>query len=105
MHLIIIQHIVYNVLLADANNDKVNWVSLLRNLLETCGFGDAWQNQGVENDIMFLRLVKERLRDNFGQTIQRELRDTSRGKNYVLYHEHFFKRQVFEILLKLSITE
>ena len=47
---------------------------------------------------MFLRLVKERLRDNFGQTIQRELRDTSRGKNYVLYHEHFLSAKYLDIV-------
>ena len=80
---------ILDVLLADAYNGKLNWVFLLRNLLQTCGFGHVWQNQGVENDSMFLKVFKDRVRDNFGQTIQRELRNSSRGKLYILYQEHF----------------
>ena len=47
--------IVYNVLLCDAQNEKVNWVSRLKNLLETLGFGHVWLYQSVENDKLFFQ--------------------------------------------------
>ena len=45
--------IVSNVLLCDAQNG--NWVSRLKNLLETLGFGHVWLYQSVENDKLFFQ--------------------------------------------------
>ena len=49
--------IVYNVLLCDAQNGKVNWVSRLKNLLETLGFRHVCLYQSVENDKLFFRIL------------------------------------------------
>ena len=95
---------VYNVLLIDADNGKVNWVSLLRNLLQTCGFGHVWQNQGVQETGAFLKVFKQRVRDNFGQTIHRELQNSSRGKNYVLHHENFISAKYLDIVKTAQVT-
>jgi hypothetical protein len=89
---------VYDILLVDAENGKGNWVSLLKNLLETYGFGYVWENQGVENDTAFLVVFKQRVRDNFGQMVHRELEGTSRGNSYILYHEHFICAKYLDVV-------
>ena len=65
--------IVYNVLLCDAQNGKVNWVSRIKNLLETLGFGHVWLYQSVENDKLFFRIFNQRIRDKYGQRLHFEL--------------------------------
>ena len=63
-------------LLIDSHNGKSNWVSQVKQLLETTGFGHVWLNSGVEND-------------NFGQKVNLELQAISRGTFYVLYNDFF----------------
>ena len=73
----------------DSVNGETNWVSQVRNVLESTGFGHVWLNHGVENDKLFLFNFKQRLRDNFGQKTHLELQNTSRGKFYLLYNDFF----------------
>ena len=90
--------IVYNVLLCGAQNGKVNWVSRLKNLLETLGFGHVWLYQSVENDKLFFRIFNQRIRDNYGQRLHFELQNMSRGKYFMLYHKHFVVSKKLEIV-------
>ena len=82
--------IVYNVLLCDAQNEKVNWVSRLKNLLETLGFGHVWL-------YLFFRIFNQRIRD-YGQRLHFELENMSRGKDFILYHKHFVASKYLEIV-------
>ena len=88
--------IVYNVLLCDAQKGKVNWVSRLKNVLETLGFGHVWFYQSVENDKLFFRIFNQRIRDNYGQRLHFELENMSRGKYFILYHKHFVASKYLE---------
>ena len=64
--------ILYNVLLCDAQNGKVNWVSRLKNY---------WKlYQSVENDKLFFRIFNQRIRDTYGQRLHFEMQNMSRGK-------------------------
>ena len=45
------------------NHTIVNWVSKVRNLLFSYGFGEAWYNQGVGDVNLFLVLFKQRAID------------------------------------------
>ena len=45
------------------NHTIVNWVSKVRNLLCSYGFGEAWYNQGVGDANIFLVLFKQRAID------------------------------------------
>ena len=60
---------VYNVLLHDIeSNDRIiNWVSLVKWLLNHMGFAEVWMQQNVGNHHMFLLVFKQRLRDTFIQ--------------------------------------
>ena len=76
---------IYKVLLCDAQNGKVNWVSRLKNLLETSGFGHVWLYQSVENDKLFFRIFNQRIQDNYGQRLHFELQNMSR-ENILFYY-------------------
>jgi len=43
-------------------------------------------NQGVGNVNLFIRILKERLNDNFIQKWNSELVESSRARTYVLFH-------------------
>ena len=90
--------IVYNVLLADAERGKHNWVSMLKNVLQMFGFGHVWFFQGVENNTLFFNVFNQRVRDNYGQTMHSQLQDMSRGKHYILFHEVFIHAKYLDIV-------
>ena len=76
---------VYNLMLHDLEvlPNKVNWASLLRQLLMSFGFVDVWLNQGVGNISAFLSLAKQRLTDNFIQAWHERLNVSSRANFYI----------------------
>ena len=90
--------IVYNVLLCDTQNGKVNWVSRLKNLLETLGFRYVWLYQSVENDKLFFRIFNQRNQDNYGQRLHYELQNISRGKYFILLHNHLLASKYLGIV-------
>ena len=45
--------------------NKNNWVIRVRNVLNNTGVFIVWQNQGVGNEIAFLKLLRQRLQDMF----------------------------------------
>ena len=77
-------HIIYNLMLHDIDQspNKVNWASLLRDLLRSLGFNNVWLNQGVGNINAFLAVLKQRLTDNFVQNWFSRLEDSSRALCY-----------------------
>ena len=60
----------------------VTWVSQLKNLLETCGLGYAWQNQFIDNETQFISLFKQRVRDIFVQDWAAQVALTSNNRLY-----------------------
>ena len=47
---------------------KTNWVSNVRLLLQSNGFGYVWKNQSVTNPHSFISVFTQRLKDKFIQT-------------------------------------
>ena len=76
--------IIYNSMLRDINQllNKVNWASLLRDLLMSLGFYNVWLNQGVGNYNEFMSVLKQRLTDNFVQNWSSRLDNSSRALFY-----------------------
>jgi hypothetical protein len=62
--------------------NRPSWVKSVRTLLCTTGFGEAWFNQGVGDQITFLKLFKARCIDIFKQNWQSELTESSRARFY-----------------------
>ena len=58
------------------------WCSLLKELLSRLGLYEAWHFQTVENDKLFLSLVKQRLTDQFVQDWSARLESSSRAIFY-----------------------
>ena len=62
--------------------NKINWASLVRNLLRSLGFYEVWLAQGVANKDMFLSIFKQRINDIFIQNWRERLEDSSRANFY-----------------------
>ena len=57
----------------------------VRHLLQSIGFNNVWMNQGVGSVDLFIRILKERLNDNFIQNWNSELKEFSRARTYVQF--------------------
>ena len=75
---------VYNMLLKDSDDypNKKNWVTLLRDTLGNLGFHEVWLAQGVGQKSVFIALLKQRIHDNFIQTWEGRLNNSSRALFY-----------------------
>ena len=62
------------------------WVTKMRTLLFSLGFGDAWLQQGVGSENAFIRQFKQRLIDNFQQEWE-----TSVGNKDMYFNYRQFK--------------
>lgn len=62
--------------------NKVNWASLVRNLLSSLGYYEVWLNQGVGNVNAFLSCFRQRLNDTFIQGWHERLHNSSRARFY-----------------------
>lgn len=90
-----IRHI-YNMMLQDMNimPAKQNWVALVKQLLGSLGFNEAWLAQSVGNVTLFLNLVNH---DQFVQNWSSRLEESSRAGFYSSVSSFQFKK-----LFKLS---
>ena len=77
-------NVVYKTMLNDMliYPEKKNWASLVKNLLSSLGFYEAWLHQGVRDESLFLNQVKQRLRDTFVQNWQSDLNLSTRTLFY-----------------------
>ena len=58
--------------------NKLNWASEVRDLLLRFGFKEAWYNQSVGNEALFLNNLKQRIKDIFIQEWHTRLQESSR---------------------------
>ena len=72
----------YNMLLALHENDKNTWVSSVCFLLYKYGFDEAWENQGVGNEKLFLNVLKTRLCDEFYSNWSNDMQTNERHTVY-----------------------
>ena len=76
--------LVYNLLKSDIQTypNRVNWASLVRDLLSNLGMRYAWTEQGVGNVNAFTSLVRQRLTDNFIQNWNARINESTRASCY-----------------------
>jgi len=72
----------YSMLFSLDANGKRNWVTNIKELLQSLGFDNVWRDQGVLNIGNFLTMFRERLIDNFVQEWSLTIRNRDR---YLLY--------------------
>ena len=88
----------YQMLLKIDNNGKQCWVSEIRHMLCSTGFGIVWLQQGVGNVKLFLTQFRQRLVDVFVQDWSGTLRDHTRYEHYRTFKTIFEKeRYVLEM--------
>ena len=73
---------VYHTLKLDYEDGKTNWVLCVKQLLYSCGLGEAWVSQSVGSDNVFMSLFKRRVFDMYQQDWNSRLSSTSRGTLY-----------------------
>ena len=95
-------HIIYRKLKEDSDSDVgiMNWASNIRNILQTNGFGYVWVQQGVLDSVeVFLKKLKMRMKDQYIQTWNEQVANTS---NHRLYRQI---KTVFQFESYLSKVE
>ena len=68
-----------------------NWCSLLRTLLCNLGFHDVWMYQTIGNIEIFLSHVKQRIKDQFLQSWNEHVTNSSRGVFYSSFSSFCFQ--------------
>lgn len=91
--------LMYNTMLNDLAElpNKTNWASLVRHLLMSLGFYEAWLNQGVGNVNIFLSLFKQRLADTFMQNWRERLDMSTRATFYKSFANFQFQPYLDEL--------
>lgn len=91
--------IIYDIMLQDLdNNPRIkNWASNVQYILQKFGFNHVWLNQVVENNNLFLRIFKQRVKDNFIQNWQSQINDSTRAQTYTLFAEFAFQTYLDKI--------
>ena len=75
----------YKMLLNFDSVGRKTWVADNEYILYSSGFGDAWQNQGVGNDKLCIKLFEQRITDIAEQGMYAEVGNTSKLNTYSLY--------------------
>jgi hypothetical protein len=70
-------------------NNTEGWVKSVRDILLSCGLGEAWYNQGVGNTELFIYILRNRLFDIYRQTWYNNLAESSKARFYrVVVNSH-----------------
>ena len=72
----------YNMLLNLDNSGRVTWISDIKYILYSYGFGDVWLNQGAGNPELFISLFKQRIYDNATQHLHSDINHMSKLSTY-----------------------
>ena len=75
----------YKMLLNFDSVGRKTWATDIKYILYSNGFGDAWQNQGVGNDKLFIKLFEQRITDIAHQGMYAEIGNTSKLHTYYLF--------------------
>ena len=75
-------HKAYKMLLYMHNQNRKTWASSISYLLYRHGFDEVWENQGVGDENMFMRVFKDRLVNVYKQSWQGEMNNKERYSFY-----------------------
>ena len=68
--------------LSETHPHVTTWATLVRDMLNNCGFGNFWADQYVENEVKFMSMLKQRLYDIYKQDWCGEIGQTSDHRLY-----------------------
>ena len=81
-----------------------SWLSCIKNILDTCGYSNVWNEQAFIN-IKWLKItVEQRLKDQYIQKWQSDIHDSSMGKIYSIFKTEFGLEKYLNILPKKTRT-
>lgn len=72
----------YSMLMMADQHGHRNWVTYVKNILLSCGFGYVWYNQEVLNESHFIALLKQSLNDQYRQEWHSSIIDSEKLKFY-----------------------
>ena len=72
----------YNMLLSLDSLGRKTWISDVKYILYSYGFGDVWLNQGCGNTELFVTLFKQRIYDNATQHLHSDINNISKLNTY-----------------------
>ena len=101
-------HVVYKHLKDDIENDANvnNWASKIKHILESNGFGYIWLQQCINtSDDSFIRILKQRLTDQYLQIWNDEIEKTSNNRMYKLIKNAFGYEEYLDILNNSSLRK
>ena len=75
----------YNMMLLYDKNGKNNWVTNVKELLFTTGFGNIWLDQSIDSQPNFIECFKQRLRDTYLQNWTDQLSLSSKCFYYRMF--------------------
>ena len=76
----------YNMLLNLDSLGRKTWISDVKYILYSYGFGDVWLNQGCGNTELFVTLFKQRIYDNATQHLHSDINNISKLNTYCQCH-------------------
>jgi hypothetical protein len=95
----------YNMQLALHNSGKVCWVSQVREVLYTFGFGFVWENQGVQTRNVFIRVFKQRLIDCHSQNWHEHINESVRFNVYRTFKKTLQLEPYFNVVANKHIRD
>ena len=88
----------YTMLKLFDSNGQINWVSHIRSLLRSNGYGYIWNNQCVHNKDLFILSFTQRLKDQYLQEWNNSLHEISRLNYYTLIKHSYCLNKCAEVL-------
>ena len=88
----------YLMMVNDDRNGKTNWVSQLKYILQSNGFGNVWESQGVGNQLYFINVFIQRLKDQYLQDWNVIVTSSSKLNTYVKFKQCFVYERYLDVL-------
>ena len=102
----------YNMLLLLHNSSKFCWASQVHQVLYKCGFGFAWENQGVQNPETLIKEFKQKLIDCRSQNWHENISNSTTFATYRMvkisialepYLTSVTKKHIWDVLIRFRI--
>ena len=91
--------VMYRLMFSLYNSKDVNfsWLESVRNVFYECGYSFVWDTQTFISDVWLKACIKIRLQDQFQQTWQETVQNSSKALNYRIFKETFIFENYFDI--------
>ena len=71
------------------NGLEMPWIKAVKNILDSCGFSNIWENQGNFNSKWLSLSLKQKLFDQFQQKWRSDMNNSSKGLCYKIFKDCF----------------